>query len=396
MNLIFTNDFCLEQKYLRDKYVTKLENAIIKYNEALKEGIMYVDDATYTNCIELLTMLNPSSPLLENSKNVKFIKAVDEEVIEYLEGKLDDPDKLEFYLNPQGVNVKLTYECGELTSAVTFGRTLREENVLEAVKAILTNRNDQLVDYGLVTVWGVFVLPTDNMESASELCRVDNEYQGVFSLINYAKEYQKERDSLELSDEFQDYASLKDIVEDINFEDIMYFIATDVDLEDFPFETIQQKYDFLADWGFETPELCEIGRSDTLSMDLDMIQGIVENDRLNYPYLTDGYRLLVFNDKDIILFKTGFWEINYFESVVEDIIWRDEKGKKLPVLILQDEIEIYENNIDTKALNVSEIMLSNVNLLLMLDIEIGKTVRFANFGEMGILPITKNNEIILN
>ena len=112
--------------------------------------------------------------------------------------------------------------------------------------------------------------------------------------------------------------------------------------------------------------------------------------------MTDGYRLLVFNDKDIILFKTGFWEINFFESVVEDIIWRDEKGKKLPVLILQDEIEIYENNIDTKVLNVSEIMLSNVNLLLMLDIEIGKTVRFANFGEMGILPITKNNEIILN
>ena len=55
-----------------------------------------------------------------------------------------------------------------------------------------------------------------------------------------------------------------------------------------------------------------------------------------------------------------------------------------------------ENNINTKSLSVSEIMLSNVNLLLMLDIEIGNTVRFANFGEMGILPITKNNEIILN
>ena len=87
MNLIFTNDFCLEHKYLKDKYVTKLENSIIKYNESLKQGIMYVDDATYTNCVELLGMLNSASPLLENKKSVKFIKALDSEVIEYLEEK---------------------------------------------------------------------------------------------------------------------------------------------------------------------------------------------------------------------------------------------------------------------------------------------------------------------
>ena len=385
MNLIFTNDFCLEQKYIKDKYITKIENAIIKYNEALRSGIMYADDATYNNCMELLAMLNPSSPLLENEKNVKFIKYVDEEVIEYLEGKVADSDVLEFYMNPQGVNVKLTYECGELTSAVTFGRGQREEDVLEAVTAILTNRNDQLSDYGLITIWGTFVLPTDNLDSASQLCNIDNEYQGVYSLMNFAKEYQRDLES-----------GYSDIEEEINFEDVIYFMATDVDLDDFPFETIQDKYDFLADWGFEVPELNHIDRCDNLAMDLDMIQGLVENDRLTYPYLTDGFRLLVFNDKDIILFKTGFWEINYFESVVEGIDWCDEKGKKLPILKLKDDVTVFENNINATPLIISELMLNNVNLLLMLDIEIGETVRFANFGDMGILPITKNNEIILN
>ena len=129
LNLIFTNDFCLEHKYLKDKYVTKLENSIIKYNESLKQGIMYVDDATYTNCVELLGMLNSASPLLENKKSVKFIKALDSEVIEYLEEKTKDTQMLEFYLNPMGLNVKLVYDCGELISATTFGRSFREEDV---------------------------------------------------------------------------------------------------------------------------------------------------------------------------------------------------------------------------------------------------------------------------
>ena len=87
---------------------------------------MYVDDATYTNCVELLGMLNSASPLLENKKSVKFIKALDSEVIEYLEEKTKDTQMLEFYLNPMGLNVKLVYDCGELISATTFGRSFRE------------------------------------------------------------------------------------------------------------------------------------------------------------------------------------------------------------------------------------------------------------------------------
>ena len=395
MNLIFTNDFCLEHKYLKDKYVTKLENSIIKYNESLKQGIMYVDDATYTNCVELLGMLNSASPLLENKKSVKFIKALDSEVIEYLEEKTKDTQMLEFYLNPMGLNVKLVYDCGELISATTFGRSFREEDVLDIVKYILTDRNDNLSDFGLVTVWGSFVIPNENLDLVSEFCRVENPYQGVFSIIDYIKKRKEEQENYSSSEDFLEFGDILDF-EDMNFEDILYYMATDVDLDDFPFESVEMKYQYLEDWGFITPEVQSIQKSSYLSMDIEEIGRIAEGNQQDFGYLTDGFRLLVLNDKDVILFKIGLWEITYFESIVKEIEWVDKKGKKLPVLKLEEEIALLKDNVNTDVLRVSEIVLNNVNLLLMLDIEIGKSVRFAYFGEMGILPITQNNEIILN
>lgn len=395
MNLIFTNDFCLEHKYLKDKYVTKLENSIIKYNESLKQGIMYVDDATYTNCVELLGMLNSASPLLENKKSVKFIKALDSEVIEYLEEKTKDTQMLEFYLNPMGLNVKLVYDCGELISATTFGRSFREEDVLDIVKYILTDRNDNLSDFGLVTVWGSFVIPNENLDLVSEFCRVENPYQGVFSVIDYIKKRKEEQENYSSSEDFSEFGDILDF-EDMNFEDILYYMATDVDLDDFPFESVEMKYQYLEDWGFITPEVQSIQKSSYLSMNIEEIGRIAEENQQDFGYLTDGFRLLVLNDKDVILFKIGLWEITYFESIVKEIEWVDKKGKKLPVLKLEEEIALLKDNVNTDVLRVSEIVLNNVNLLLMLDIEIGKPVRFAYFGEMGILPITQNNEIILN
>ncbi len=381
MNLIFTNDFCLEHKYLREKYVSKLENSIIKYNESLKEGIMYVDDATYTNCIELLLMLNSTSPLLENNKSVKFIKNIDSETIEYLEEKVKDMDTLEFYSNPMGLNVKLVYEEGQLISANTFGRSFKEEDIFEIVKYILTDRNDALSDLGLVTVYGCFVIANDNLDMVAEYCRIENPYQGVFSFIQYIKECIQENDTSTL--------------EDTNLEDILYYMATDIELDDFPFESMQMKYQYLEDWGFITPEIYSIEKSSCLPMDIEDIQRISGNHLAEFGYLTDGFRLLVLND-DIILFKTGLWEITYFEAVVESIEWLDEKCRKLPVLKLKEPILLLKDNVNTDVLKITEIVLNNVNLLLILDVEIGETIKFAYFGEMGILPITKNNEIILN
>jgi hypothetical protein len=312
-------------------------------------------------------MLNSNSPLLENKKSGKFIKYMDEEVVKYLEEKTKDSPYLEYYLNPQGFNVKLVYDSGELISATTFGRSFKEEDVTDIVKFILTDRNDNLSDLGEVTIWGTFVLPYENLDYVSEYCRVENPYQGVFSLIDYARECKKNYD--ELVEKYGDYVEDDDVIP-MDFESALFFIATDIDVDDFPFESIERKYQFLDELGLLTPILDKVEKSDNLSMDIDMIQGMAENAPDTATYLSDGFRLLVLNEEDIILFKTGLWEITYFESIVEDIEWVDEKCKKLPLLKLKNTVTLLENNVDDKVLSISEILLNNVNLLLMLDIEI--------------------------
>ena len=56
-----------------------------------------------------------------------------------------------------------------------------------------------------------------------------------------------------------------------------------------------------------------------------------------------------------------------------------------------------ESNLIESESYISEMLLSNISLLLILDIiEQESIIRLAYFGGMGLLPITKNNEIILN
>ena len=74
LKLLFTNELCLEKESLKEQYITKLENTIIKYNSDLLQGLTYVDDETYNNCVELLTMLRDESPVLYNDRPIKFIK----------------------------------------------------------------------------------------------------------------------------------------------------------------------------------------------------------------------------------------------------------------------------------------------------------------------------------
>ena len=377
MDLIFTNDFCLEQKFEKEKYINKLENTIIRYNQELLNGIAYVDDATYTNCIELLNLLCPESPVLRNDKDVKFIKSLDEDNVEYLYEVLKDIDTLKFYLNPQGLNVRLIYEYGELTSAVTFGRSFKNKDVLDIMKMIMTDRNDFLSDLSYVEVEGTLVLSKENLDMASEFCSIQNPYQGVFAFINFVV-------SME---EYQD--------DTFNYEDVVWFIATDIEIKDLPFNSLEDKYDYLTENGFLVPEQMEVERNKNLSYDLEYILDLAEMKQSDYPYLTDGFRLIG-NSNDVILFKIGYWNISYSEGIVDSIEWIDKKSKKLPVLKLREPVRIMDDSVEEKDSFISEIVLNNINLLLILNIEIDESVRFAYFGDMGILPITEKNEIILN
>lgn len=367
LKLIFTKDFSIENKSIEEKYITKLENQIINYNSELLMGITYVDDDTYNNCIELLEMLNSHSPILKNDKTVMFVKDLNEDVIEKIENKCLNLDILQFYLNPQGLNVRLFYKDGELVDAHTFGRSFKNQNVFDFLVKIFTNRNDSVSDLGDVEIEGVLALPYENIDMAKEFCQVKDPYQGLFSLLHFN----------EVSSEIE------------NIEDIIHFVATDICIDGFPFETVSSKYEMLENLGFIIPTLFKIDKTDSLIFDIEDMLYMAENERSKNEYLTDGVRLLTV-ENEVILFKVGSWQIVSFSGVVEDIKWVDKKGRKAPLLVLKEPV-IIEDKCEIK-----EILLNNVNLLLVLDIQIDNELRFAYFGDLGILPITKNNEIILN
>lgn len=367
LKLIFTKDFSIENKSVEEKYITKLENQIINYNSELLMGVTYVDDDTYNNCIELLEMLKPNSPILKNDKTVMFVKDLNEDVIEKIENKCLNLDALQFYLNPQGLNVRLVYQDGELIDAHTFGRSFKTQNVFDLVVKIFTNRNDSISDLGNVEIEGVLALPYENIDMAKEFCQVKNPYQGLFSLLNFN----------EKNEEIE------------NIEDIIHFVATDMFIEGFPFETVSNKYDMLDSLGFIIPTLFKIDKTESLIYDIEDMLYMAENEKSKNEYQTDGVRLLTV-ENEVILFKIGSWQIVSFSGIVEDIKWVDKKGRKVPILVLKEPIFI------DSEYDIKEILLNNVNLLLILDIQIDEEVRFAYFGELGILPITKSNEIILN
>ena len=353
MKLLFTNEFSIENESMKKNYIMKLENTILKYNNSLLEGKILVDDATYTNCIELLEMLSKDSPLLENDKEVKFVKSLNEEIIDFIENRLEETEVLKCYLNPQGLNVRLIYEDGILIDAKTFGRSFKN-----------------LEEFSHIEIDGVLTIPYENLSMLQEICSTNDVYEGLFALLS--------------NSDNEEYG---------NLEDIIHFVATDIKFLDYPedqenmLRTIDGKYGFLEDVEFILPDRIEIDRTGNLAYDLE--EAINQAEVYDKVYKTDGLRVLL-PTEDIIILKLGSWGIKSFVGSIGEIKWVDEKGKKLPVICFDYPVYVADDLI------VNEFVLNNVNLLLILSIEIGDEIRFAYFGDMGILPITKNDEIILN
>lgn len=371
--LLFTSDFSLRNEEIRNKYKNALENYIIDINRNILDGKVSVSDSTYTNCMELLEMISPNSVLLKNDKNVKFIKDLDEDTIDYLYNKLHDKEKVTFLINPEGLNLRLFYKDGELIKAETYGRTFHEKDVTDLAIRVLSNRNENLDDLGDVEIVGTLVLFEEQLDYVDELCGAIDSYQGLFSLLAY---------------DSNNPNSIGDI------EDILTFVATDIQVEGFPFETIEDKLTFLEETlCFEIPQKLEYDFDNFEKEDYPFFfNNVIENFNVNeidLHYQADALRLAGLDD-DIILFKRGNWRVEAFNGVVSKIEWRNIGEEKLPVLIFDKPIRV------DSSVKINEFVLNNVVLLLILNIEVGSAVRFVYFGDFGILPITENDEIIVN
>lgn len=372
LKLLFTHEFSIERKSQYEKDIVKLENQIIDYNNSLLSGELKVDDVTYNNCVELLSLLNPTSPLLKNDdKRIIFIKEYSDEIVKMLEEETKDMETLQFYVNPQGFNVRLQYEDGELCKAVTFGRTLHNQDVTDLMIDILGNRNDNMTDFGSVIIDGCLILPTDNIPmvlnyNIPELEEIENSYIGLFKILSYNSDNPGELG---------------------NLDDLVYFMATDIQLDSLPIPSISDRYSELERLGFERPDFIEVEKEGNLILNIEYALSQMEETHSNYNYISDGIRLLLNNDK-VVLLKKGSWEITVQHGIVEEINWGILREMKVPILRFREPILLPNGK------SISELKLRNINLLLILNIQEGKEFSFAYFGSFGILPLRNNDEII--
>lgn len=372
MKLLFTHEFSIERKSQYEKDIVKLENQIIDYNNSLLSGELKVDDVTYNNCVELLSLLNPASPLLKNDdKRIIFIKEYSDEIVKMLEEETKDMETLQFYVNPQGFNVRLHYEDGELCKAVTFGRTLHNQDVTDLMIDILGNRNDNMTDFGSVIIDGCLILPTDNIPmvlnyNIPELEEIENSYIGLFKILSYNSDNPGELG---------------------NLDELVYFMATDIQLDSLPIPSISDRYSELERLGFERPDFIEVEKEGNLILNIEYALSQMEETHSNYNYISDGIRLLLNNDK-VVLLKKGSWEITVQHGIVEEISWGILREMKVPILRFRESILLPNGK------SISELKLRNINLLLILNIQEGKEFSFAYFGSFGILPLRNNDEII--
>lgn len=372
LKLLFTHEFSIERKSQYEKDIVKLENQIIEYNNSLLSGEIKVDDTTYNNCVELLSLLNPNSSLLKNDeKRVVLIKEYSDDIVKMLEDETKDMDTLQFYANPQGFNVRLIYEDGELRQAITFGRTLHNQDVTDLMIDILGDRNENMTDLSSVIIDGCLILPTDNISmllnyNIPELEDIPNGYVGLYKILSYNSDNPGELG---------------------NLDEILYFMATDIQLDSLPIPSISDRYNELERLGFERPDFIEVEKEGNLIFNIEYALSQMEEEHSNYNYMSDGIRLLVNNDK-VILFKKGSWEINIQHGVVEEISWGTLREMKVPILKFKEPVLLPNGK------SVSELKLRNINLLLILNITEGKEISFAYFGTFGILPLRNNDEII--
>lgn len=366
LNLITTRQYSLEDQKEHEEHLNEIEKLILKYQSSIWDGFTYVPDDTYITCLKYLELINKKSPLLKNDKEVIFIEDLDDTTRTILNEKVSEEiESLVFMLTPQGLNIDLTYEYGELKEAKTFGRSLGTIDLTSSIIKVLGERNDLLDDIPFIKVSGVITIPYSNLELIKELCNIQDTYTGVFSIIK------------------------QETLEDCEYiYELLHFICTDIYLEDIPFENRRLKLEYAESLGFNIAECLELDIDGSLLNTIDNAIYMFDTDYSDYDYKTDGVQLILEKSSYIIMIRTGKWRRYNHKGIVKDIKWVDNKEKKIPVLILEEGVQV-DNDI-----TIYEIPLKSINLLLILEIEIGGYIQFSYLGDIGIAPITKSNDLV--
>lgn len=394
--------------YFTDERIEKLESLISEcnYHHNLKEASeSVVPDNIYDYLVEVLKKVKPDSNLLSHiweegdedvseysyhlerhpMLSINTVKEYNNDVLDkFIENfkysQSENPSLFASYkLNGHGIRV--VYEDGVLVKATSRARNTRGRDITSQMVWVLGPENMKLRDLGLVELRGELVLPLSKVDKAREFNPdIKSAFSGVSSLIRPS--------------------TTKPEVELLDF--IAYRLISDK-LE---YETKTEEYTKIDEMGYLTPTFAElsIDSPDVKSAIKNIVQAF-ELDYANYDYFCDGI-VLEINDREIfhslgddgranlgnVAMKVSLWGQDVYEGVIQRIEWTKGKSKLSPVAIVSEEGR--DGVLTLQGNTVRKVPLYNPATILMLDAYPGKTVKFRYGGEAGVVPLTKEGNLL--
>lgn len=419
---------------LDSSQVEQLERLITECNNYVNTSEPLVSNAVYDRLMEILHQVSPDSDLC------KYIWEDSDTTPQY-----DESDEL-FRANPMySIRTCKSYDCDELKDFikrlpddVTFDAHLSiKENGHgirlvykdgELVKARSRARSSEGRD---LTRQAKIFLYEDGIDSISDLeglgyCEIRGEMLLPFSNLEEAKKFNPD-----IKSAFSAVASMsRDSATDDEIK-LLRFVAYKIIMDGLTFKTKEDEYNYLESLGFETPlswVITDLSK-DSLLDDLPSIvkdcQEAIQpdsNGMNGYDFYSDG---LVFelNDRDLfsslgsdgtkynygnVALKLDYWKQDFYEGVVQTILWTKGKSKLSPVAIIADSsgivkfkdygehpyimsLDEIDNPKDLGVLTaggnkVTRVPLYEPNNMLLLKAYVGEVIYFRYGGEAGVVP----------
>ncbi len=329
--------------------VAWLEDFVAQCHESANEGEHKVVDAIYDRLMEILRRVNPDSELCKYiwEDSVDEMQDIDElfqknpmysiqtvksyecdEIRSYMDRLPNSVFDLHISAKLNGHGIRLTYQNGKLVQARSRARASAGRDITPQLSVIVPTELQEFADTPTCEIRGEWCLPFSNMPDArTHKDKIVSAFSGVSAMGK-------------ASGTVEQWGLLR-------------FVAYEVVVDDFSFESKSEEYEYLEELGFEVPANWVVEGVAKANF-LEEVKSIVSDceeeigGEENYDYYTDGL-ICTLNRTDLfqalgddgshyrygnIALKVGFWSQDMYEGYVKTILWMKGKTKLSPVAIV--------------------------------------------------------------
>lgn len=401
-----------------DRKIEELERLILDCNSKMKGTYTdQVADSIYDTLYDMLKTVKPNSEILQNiweddgditdytellqshpMMSIETAKSYDcPAIINFINRMPEEPTSYFASYKINGHGIRVVYQNGELVSATSRARASAGKDLTRHMKIILGERNEALVDYGMVELRGELCLKLDKLEEARKF------NPGIISAFSAVASMSRP------------YATDEEIK-------LLDFLCYGLIIEDFYFNERQEEFDEIENLGYMTPQFAMIENA-TRSELLETMESLVQSFEDNYEefgYFCDG---VVFEVNDRVLFdelgqegnhnlgnvalKVGVWKQDKYCGFIQTILWTKGKTKLSPVAIIADQpnmVEFDKNNnisnyeelgvISAQGNRVRRVPLYNPKNIIILDAYVGEPIYFKYGSESGVVPCFPDGRLL--